>query len=122
MSKPENLASRSSQEVFEDHLQLASDGELEKDIERNVAEDIVLLTNYGTFRGHAGVRDAAELLAKQLPSGNYDYKIKLCHDRMCFLHWTGDSDESSIPDGADSYLIENGKIKAQTIFYTVKGK
>lgn len=122
MKKPENLSCRSAQEVFEDHLQLASDGKLEKDIERNVAEDIVLLTNYGTFHGHAGVREAAELLDKQLQGQNYDYKIKLCHDKMCFLHWTGNSDKSSIPDGADSFLIENGKIKVQTIFYTVKEK
>ncbi len=120
--KQDNLSERTAREVFEDHLQLAQEGKLEMELERNNAEDIVLLTNYGTFHGREGVKEAAALLDKQLPNGTYDYKLKLCHGNMCFLHWTGDSDESYILDGADSYLIENGKIKIQTIFYTVKKK
>ncbi len=113
---------RSPREVFEEHLRLAQEGKVEEDIKRNIAEDIVLLTNYGTFHGHKGVREAAKLLEKQLPGGTYSYKLKLCHGKMCFLQWTGDSEESYIPDGADSYLIEEGKIKVQTIFYTVHNK
>jgi hypothetical protein len=80
------------------------------------------LTNYGTFYGHKGTKQAAELLDKQLPNGKYDYKIKLCHEKICFLHWAGDSEETFIADGADSYLIEKGKIKVQTIFYTFQKK
>ncbi len=118
----ENLFERSASEVFEDHLILAQEGRLEEDLRRNCAEDIVLLTNYGTFRGHDGVREAAGLLNRQLPGGNFGYEVKLCHDNMCFLHWTGDSKDSNVADGADSFLIEDGKIKIQTIFYTVHGK
>lgn len=114
------ISNRSADEVFEDHLKLAQEGKLEEDIKRNNAEDIVLLTNYGTFYGHEGVRRAAKLLDKQLPHGKYEYKLKLCHKNICFLHWRGVSEESYIPDGADSFLIENGKIKTQTIYYTVK--
>jgi hypothetical protein len=36
-----------------------------------------------------------------------------------FLEWTVDSGPFRVCDGADSYLIEDGKIKAQTIHYTV---
>ncbi len=118
----ENLSDRSAKEVFEDHLKLAKEGRLEEDLKRNVAEDIVLLTNYGTFKGHEGVIQAAELLSRQLPDGRYHYKLKLDHEKICFLQWTGDSEISFIPDGADSFLIENGKIKVQTIYYTVQDK
>ncbi|GAB3164370.1 nuclear transport factor 2-like protein [Telluribacter humicola] len=116
------LQSRNSYEVFEDHLKLAQEERLEEDLQRNAAEDKVLLTNYGNFYGHDGVRQAAALLARQLPDGTYEYKIKQCHGAVCFLHWTGNSKETAIEDGADSFLIENGKIKVQTIYYTVKKK
>ena len=66
------------------------------------------------------MREAAELLKQQLPGGNYNYNLKLGHDELCFLHWTGKSDISVIPDGADSYLIKDGKIKVQTIYYSVE--
>jgi hypothetical protein len=114
------LEKRSPREVFEDHLDLAQNGDLEKDLERNYSPDSVLLTNYGVFHGREGMKEAAELLKKQLPGGNYNYELKLCHEEMCFLHWTGKSDVSVIPDGADSYLIKNGKIMVQTIYYSVQ--
>jgi len=113
------LSERSSKAVFEDHLKLAKAGKLEEDLSRNISEEIVLLTNYGTFKGHAGVREAADLLKQQLPEGNYEYCLKLCHENICFLQWSGDSTESYIEDGADSFLIEKGKIRIQTIYYTV---
>jgi len=113
-----NLSERSANEVFENHLKLAQEGKLKEDLKNNYAKDIVLLTNYGTFHGHEGTKEAAELLNKQLPNGTYDYKLKLCCKKICFLHWAGDSKESYIVDGADSFLIEKGKIKIQTIFYT----
>ena len=117
-----NLSERSPKEVFENHLKLAQEGKLTEDLKNNYAEDIVLLTNYGTFHGHEGTLEAAELLNKQLPKGVYDYKLKLCNKNICFLHWAGDSEESYVEDGADSYLIEKGKIKIQTIFYTYHSK
>ncbi|GAB2765832.1 nuclear transport factor 2 family protein [Salinimicrobium soli] len=119
-AEEKDLEKRSPREVFQDHLQLAQKGELEKDLERNYAPDSVLLTNYGVFHGRKGIKEAAELLKKQLPGGNYNYKLKLCHDEICFLHWTGKSEISLIPDGADSYHIKNGKIKVQTIYYSVE--
>lgn len=118
----EDLTKRSAEAVFEDHLKLAIERDMEAELSRNNAEEIVLLTNFGVFHGHQGVREAAELLEKELPNGTFNYKVKLCHDNICYLHWTGDSEEASIEDGADSYLIENGRIKIQTIYYTVKKK
>ena len=56
----EDLSSRTAQEVLDDHLNLAENwgGEvgfergLEEDLRRNTSEDIVILINRGTFRGH----------------------------------------------------------------------
>ena len=117
-----HLQNRTPKEVFEDHLRLANEGKVEEDIERNCAKDIVLLTNWGTFRGHDGVRKAAKLLGDQLKGGKYNYKLIQCEDKMCFLTWTAESDSVIIPDGADSFLIEDGKIKVRTIYYSVQEK
>ena len=38
---------------------------------------------------------------------------------MAFLEWTVEAGPFRVPDGADSYLIEHGRIQAQTIHYTV---
>lgn len=119
MGENKELEKRSPGEVYEDHLALASKGEIEKDIERNYAPDAVLLTNYGTFKGEKGIKEAAALLQQQLPNGSYDYKLKLCHEEICFLQWTGKSGVSVIPDGADSFFIKDGKIRVQTIYYSV---
>lgn len=53
----DDLARRTTQEVLDDHLRLATEGDLDADIERNCAADIVMLTGRGIFEGHDGVRD-----------------------------------------------------------------
>jgi hypothetical protein len=38
-----------------------------EDLRRNVSEEIVVLMNRGTFRGHDGVRQLARMLGEELP-------------------------------------------------------
>ncbi len=116
-----DLASRTPREVLEDHLRLATmpDG-FEADLARNVAEDVVILTGRGVFRGIGGVRELARQLMTEIPSGRWTYVTWLVEGPMGFLEWTVDEGPFRIRDGADSYLIEGGKIRAQTIHYTVE--
>ena len=135
----EDLSSRTAQEVLDDHLNLAEDWEaqegaeriaeedieraFEEDIRRNVSEDIVILINRGTFRGHEGVRQLARMLFEELPEHNtFEYTYKAVEGRMGFLEWAYEDAYVRVRDGADSYLIEDGKIVAQTIHYTVEQK
>ena len=135
----EDLSSRTAQEVLDDHLNLAEDwGDqegaeriaeedieraFEEDIRRNVSEDIVILINRGTFRGHEGVRQLARMLLEELPEHNtFEYTYKAVEGRMGFLEWAYEDAYVRVRDGADSYLIEDGKIVAQTIHYTVEQK
>jgi hypothetical protein len=113
------LSDRTAQEVFDDHLRLARELKLEEDIERNVAEDCVVLTGRGIFRGRDGVRVLADMLMREIPSGEWSYRNTLVEGRMAFLEWTVDAGPFQVRDGADSFLIEEGKIQAQTIHYTV---
>ena len=127
----EDLSTRPAQEVLDDHLNLAENwgGEggferiLEEDIRRNVSEEIVILINRGTFRGHEGVRRLARMLGEELPQHRaFEYTYRAVEGRMAFLEWAYEDEEVRVRDGADSYLIEGGKIIAQTIHYTVEQK
>ena len=127
----ENLSSRTAQEVLDDHLNVTEHFRaeedwrriVEEDIRRNVSEEIVILINRGTFHGHEGVRQLAYMLGEELPEQrSFEYTYRAVEGRMAFLEWAYEDDHVRVRDGADSYLIEDGKIVAQTIHYTVEQK
>jgi hypothetical protein len=126
----DDLSSRTARQVLDDHLDIANkwvgepfDRILDEDLRRNVAEDIVILINRGVFRGHLGVRQLASMLAEELPEHRkFQYTHVAAEGRIAFLEWTYEDEQVRVPDGADSYLIEHGKIVAQTIHYTVETK
>jgi hypothetical protein len=124
----EDLRRRTAREVLDDHLNLANDWVdqpleriLDEDLQRNVAEDIVILINRGTFRGHAGVRQLAQMLSEELPAhAAFDYTYVAVDGRVGLLEWAYDDSTVRVRDGVDAYLIEEGKIVAQTIHYTLE--
>lgn len=114
------IRQRSAREVFEDHLKKRQQGQLEEDITLNYSEDVVLLTGSGIHLGHDGVRECTRILQEYLPEANYDYRTKLVKAEFAFLEWSGTSKKGIVCDGADSYVIRNGFIVAQTIHYRIK--
>ena len=127
----EDLSSRSAPEVLDDHLTLAENwgGEvgfergLEEDLLGNCSEELVVLINRGTFHGHKRYRQLAHMLGEELPEHrSFEYTYTAVEGRMAFLEWAYEDEDVRVRDGADSYLIENGKIVAQTIHYTVEQK
>ena len=127
----EELSSRTAQEVLDDHLNVTEHFGaeedwrriVEEDIRRNISGDIVILINRGTFRGHEGVRRLAQMLGEELPEQrSFEYTYRAVEGRMAFLEWAYEDDNVRVRDGADSYLIEDGEIVAQTIHYTVEQK
>jgi hypothetical protein len=111
---------RTSEEVINSHLLLRLQGKFEEDIKLNYSEGCIFLTGFGEFTGHEGMRQLVKKLESDIPNVKFDYKKTLIRDKIAFLEWTGRSDTCFIEDGADSYLVENGKITAQTIHYTVR--
>jgi hypothetical protein len=110
---------RATKEVFEDHLRESVEGTVEHDLARNYAEDVVILTGRGVYRGHEGIRQLAQLLQEQLPECTFHYVTQEVDGEVAFLEWTADSPRAHIEDGADSYVIRDGRIAVQTIHYTV---
>lgn len=111
---------RSAREVFDAHLREGKHGSVDDDLARNYAEDIVILTGMGVHHGHDGLRHLARLLREQLPGATFDYRTQLVAGEMAFLEWEGRSGCAEVRDGADSFLIRDGRIVAQTIHYTVQ--
>jgi ketosteroid isomerase-like protein len=110
---------RTTAEVLEDHLQLAKEGDLEQDLARNYAEDVVVFMSDGIYRGLNDVRALARRLDEELPSATFEYITVLSEGDVGFLEWRADARGAVVTDGADSFVIRDGKIVAQTIHYTV---
>lgn len=111
------LEDRSTQEVFEDHLDLRASGDLEEDLRRNYSDRIVLLTVNSDLQGHEGMRVSAARLAEQLPEARFEFLAKRVNGRFALLIWRATSDRFGAVDGADSFVIEGGKIQMQAIHY-----
>jgi hypothetical protein len=120
MAEGPALRRRSAEEVLHDHLRESRSGSVEDDLKRNYAEDVVLLTGRGLYRGHDGVRELNRMLMQELPNPRFEYRTQLVHADMGFLEWTADADGARVEHGADSYLIRSGKIVVQTIHYSVQ--
>lgn len=116
----DDLRHRAPGEVFDDHLRLAGEHRFDEDIERNVSPECVILERRGVFHGRDGARHLARLLAEELPDAPYVYTNRLVERGIAFLEWTSEAAHARVRDGADSFVIKDGWIVAQTIHYTVE--
>lgn len=117
----QDLATRMIREVLDDHLACREAGDLERDLERNYDDDVAMLTPMGASQGKDGVREAATRLYEAVKhTDGYEYTSIVHNDRVALLEWRCTGEAMTIDNGVDSFLIENGKIRVQTIRYTVK--
>jgi len=109
---------RTTTQVIHDHLARRLAGDLEGDLERNFSTSVVLLSGFGTYRGHDGIRQSAALLTEAVHGGSFAYNRTVIEGSYGFLEWTADDGEHSISDGADSFHVVDGLIVFQTVHYT----
>lgn len=114
-----DLSTRTTAEVFMDHLQCRLEGDIEKDIRRNYSPEVEFVTNYGNFKGHDGVRKSAGILKKLVPSRNYRMDSLLFRGDVAFEEWSVKEDTFEVNNGIDAFVIKDGKILVQTIHYVV---
>ena len=110
---------RTTREVLDDHLELAKRGELEDDLQRNYAPDVVVFMADGIYHGLDDVRRLARRLEEELPEAQFEYTTVLAEGEVGYLEWAADADGAAVTDGADTFVIRDGKVVAQTIHYTV---
>ena len=114
------VSSRSAREVLDDHLRLRAEGDLAADLERNYAPHVVLLCEDGAFHGVAAVKHSADELGRQLPNARFTYPSVQVDGEFGFLRWAAESDRFRVPEGADSYVIRDGRIVMQSIYYRLE--
>ncbi|MDP9402195.1 MAG: hypothetical protein M3P85_02435 [Actinomycetota bacterium] len=63
------------------------------------------------------MRRLGQLLRRQLPDCAFTYRLRMVEGEIAMLAWSA---SSSVHDGVDSYVIRDGRIRAQTIHYTIE--
>ncbi len=111
---------RTTLEVLEKHILLTLDWDQIDDIEKNYSPNCVILTSFGCFMGHDGVKKYAEIINEKIPEADFLYINRMWNGEMAFLEWQAESAESYVDDGAESFLIRNGQILVQTVHFTVR--
>jgi hypothetical protein len=112
------MSERDTGAVIADHLQQRKKGDVEADLARNYSPDVVVLTPVGEFHGHDGIRHLAHILREHVP---HDYEIPVCRSagRFAYIEWRAREPGRSVEDGADSFVVEGGRIVFQSIHYSV---
>jgi SnoaL-like domain len=116
------VTARATIEAFEDHLARRSHGDIEGDLERNYARDVILLCEHGVLKGHAAVRNSAKALAEQLSDARFEYPVKAIHGENVLLHWRARSTKAYVDVGLDTFVVRDGRIVLQTVSYQLKYK
>jgi hypothetical protein len=108
-----------TRQVLDNHLRCRQAGDVEVDIQQNYHARVRLLSTEGVHHGHDGVRYLAGILRSYLPDGDYHYGQVLTDGEVGMLTWSGRCvrTDTAVHDGADSYVIRDGLIVAQTIHY-----
>ncbi|CAL9317548.1 nuclear transport factor 2 family protein [Streptomyces sp. SudanB25_2051] len=109
--------SRTPQEVFADHGNRLTTGDLDL-ISRNYTEDAVFLTPEGTLTGREGVRRGIGRLLADLPDADWQLSPQFAGD-VLFLRWSAVTDTHEVTDGVDTFVFRDGLISAQTVRYTL---
>lgn len=112
-------AKRSTEEVLDDHPRCRSAGDIERDLERNYATDVVILSSTRAAEGHDAARWFHAILRNHVP-GDFEFPVKHIRGPYAFIEWRAREPGRSDEDGADSFVIENGRIVLQTIHYTLQ--
>ena len=112
--------SRSTEEVFRDHLDLRTRGEAELDIQRNYALDTVLIRHGRIYRGRDGVRKCVGELNDDIGTAEPTYDHVVVDGDVAFLEWSVHSNAVVVEDGVDTLIIRDGQIIAETNHYTVQ--
>lgn len=111
---------RTTTEVIQSHLMKRLEGDLEGDIQENFSPDVIILSSYGTFKGHDGIRESAARLAEDIGEAQFAYNHTQIEGDYALLEWSARHGKRPVKDGADSFVVRSGKIVLQTIHYSAE--
>ena len=110
---------RSAQEVVEAHLAAVAKGDLVT-ILKDYRDDVVIVTPQGVLEGHSGVEAFFTQALTALPGLKLSPKSIVYARDVALLLWTATSTAGRVNDGVDTYVLEDGAIKFETVAFTVE--
>lgn len=104
-----------TQEVVTRHLTAFNNADVDE-ILKDFTEDSELLTPDGTLKGLTIIRSFYGEVFKMVPKGSaLEIKQMMIRGNVAYVAWTCESSLVTIPIGADTFIVENDKIKYQTL-------
>jgi hypothetical protein len=104
-----------TQEVLNHHLAAFNKANVDSILE-DFTEDSELLSPDGALKGLNAIRSFFTEVFKIIPAGSaLAVKQMIIRDEVAYLAWSCESSFVSIPFGTDSFIVENDKIKYQTL-------
>ena len=103
------------QEVVTHHISAFGDGDVDE-ILKDFTEDAELLTPDGAVKGLNAIRSFYEEVFKIVPKGSaFEKKQMFIRNNIAYVAWNCESSFVTIPVGADTFILENDKIRYQTL-------
>ena len=112
---------RSPQELFQRHVEALVAGDVDA-VVADYAEDALVLTADGEFRGREAIRGVFARLVAALPDRTLEAQLAEFAGDALLLRWTADSSANTVPDGVDTFVFGAGAIQLQTIWCTLTPK
>jgi ketosteroid isomerase-like protein len=112
---------RTPQEVMAHHSQALGAADL-NELVADFTDDAVVITPAGAKRGRDGVREAFAQLIGDLPNAAFTAKSQVFGNDVILVAWTADAAGSRADDGVDTFVLRDGMIRVQTVYYTLQRK
>lgn len=105
---------RPTQEVWDHHIEAWTSRDLEA-IASDYDTHSLLIVNGAVFQGPAEIKEVFRRLFQIFDGGSNEIDTPILQDRIVFLTWHFTPAGSETFDGTDTFVIEDGVIRIQTI-------
>jgi hypothetical protein len=109
------------EEIFEHHAAAVNAGDLEA-VVADYAEDAVVISPDGVIHGRPAIRSLLAGALSALPEGSFEAVTQVYSEDALLLRWTADSKVNVVPDGVDTFVFADGKIRLHTMTFSVVPK
>ena len=113
-----SMSERNPEQVFAHHGQSLGAENLEEIISY-YSDDAILIVQGKVFRGHDGAREVFTQLLSDVPQASWDLDTVFAGD-VLYLEWKARGGGRHVDDGIDTFVFQDGRIRIQTVRYTVQ--
>ena len=112
------MATRTPEDVFAHHGK-ALDAEDLEDIVADYSDDAILVVQKQVYRGKDGARQVFTQLLSDVPQAKWELATVFADD-VLYLEWKATGGGRKVEDGIDTFIVQDGMIRVQTVVYTVQ--